>query len=137
MTTPRQGGAMSALRLTGAQRRPMQKLAERVDRMTRVDGLFFERWLDRQHRVRLASQAEINQQELFDGKLPPIPPGRRLFTVVRGVSPDALMCLCVPNLEYAGADLSEAVARRIFEWVVSSHTPKIEARLRKAAGARP
>ena len=58
MTSPRQGGAMSALRLTGAQRRPMQKLAERVDRVTRVDGLFFERWLDRQRR-----------------KPPPIPPG--------------------------------------------------------------
>ena len=58
MTAPRQGGAMSALRLTGAQRRPMQKLAERVDRVTRVDGLFFERWFDRQRR-----------------KPPPIPPG--------------------------------------------------------------
>jgi hypothetical protein len=58
MTSPRQGGAMSAVQLTGAQRRPMQKLAERVDRVTRVDGLFFERWLDRQRR-----------------KPPPIPPG--------------------------------------------------------------
>jgi hypothetical protein len=39
-----QDGAMSA------QRRRMQKLAERVDRVTRADGLFFERWLDRQRR---------------------------------------------------------------------------------------
>jgi hypothetical protein len=50
MTSPRQGGAMSAVQLTGARRRPMQKLAERVDRLTRVDGLFLERWLDRQRR---------------------------------------------------------------------------------------
>jgi hypothetical protein len=55
----------------------MQKLAQRVDRVTRVDGLFFERWPDRQRR-----------------KPPPIPPGL-------------------------------------------SHTPEIQARLRKAAGARP
>jgi hypothetical protein len=50
MTAPRQGGAMSALQLTGAQRRPMQKLSERVDRVTRVGGLFFERWSDRRRR---------------------------------------------------------------------------------------
>jgi hypothetical protein len=28
----------------------MQKLSERVERVTRVDGLFFERWPDRQRR---------------------------------------------------------------------------------------
>ena len=49
---------MSAVQLTGAQRRPFQKLAERVDRVTRVDGLFFEHWPDRKLR-----------------KPPPIPPG--------------------------------------------------------------
>ena len=64
MTGPRQGSAMSTLRLTGAQRRLMQKLAHRG-------------WPGWQRR-----------------KPPPIPPG-------------------------------------------SSHTPEIEARLRKAAGARP
>ena len=68
---------MSAVQLTGAQRRPMQKLAERVERVTRVDGLLFERSLDRQRR-----------------KPPPI----------------------LPRL---------------------SHTPEIQARLRKAAGTRP
>jgi hypothetical protein len=55
----------------------MQELAERVDRVTRVDGLFFERWLDQQRR-----------------KPPPIP-------------------------------------------LSLSHTPEIQARLRKAAGTRP
>jgi hypothetical protein len=76
MTSPRQDGTRSALRLARAQCRPMQKLAESVDRVTRVDSLFFERWLDRQRR-----------------EPQPIPPGL-------------------------------------------SHTPEIEARLRKAAGAR-
>jgi hypothetical protein len=44
-----QGGAMSAARLARAQRRLMQKLADRVDRVTQVDGLFFERGSDRRH----------------------------------------------------------------------------------------
>ena len=61
MTSPRQGGAMSALRLTGAQRRPMQKLAERVDRATRFDGLFFERWLNRRRRSRDDARAATAQ----------------------------------------------------------------------------
>jgi hypothetical protein len=51
MTVPRQGCAMSAVQLTGAQR-----LAGRGDRVTRVDRLSFERWPDRR-------------------KPPPIPPG--------------------------------------------------------------
>jgi hypothetical protein len=51
MTSPRQGGTMSALRLTGAQRRPMQKLAERIDGVTQVDGLFLERRSDRRNLV--------------------------------------------------------------------------------------
>ena len=50
MTSPRQGGTMSALRLTRAQRRLMQKLADHVDRVTQADRLFFERFPHRQHR---------------------------------------------------------------------------------------
>ena len=41
---------MSAPRLTGAQRRLMQKLAHRVDRVTQADRLLFERWPDSQLR---------------------------------------------------------------------------------------
>ena len=55
MTSPRQGGAKSALRLTGAQRRLMQKLAHRVDRVTQADRLLFERWPDWQRRKQVAS----------------------------------------------------------------------------------
>jgi hypothetical protein len=60
MTTPRQGGAMSALRLIRAQRRPMQKLADRVDRVTQVDSLFFERRPHRQQLV-VSSHAPENR----------------------------------------------------------------------------
>ena len=70
MTAARQGGAMIAVRLTRAQRRLMRMLADRADRVTQADRLFFERRPDR-------------------------------------------------------------------HLVVSSHTPEIEARERKAAGARP
>jgi hypothetical protein len=59
MTPPRQSGAMSALRLTRAQRRLMQKLADRGDRVTQVDGLFFERGSDRRQLVVSSHTPEI------------------------------------------------------------------------------
>ena len=58
---------MSTIQLTRAQRRQMQKLANQVDRVTQADRLFFERFPNRMHRVRLASRAEIEQRELIDG----------------------------------------------------------------------
>jgi len=124
VTTPRQ------VVHTASELRQTQ--AKRVDRVTQADRLFVDRRPDRQHPFRLASQAEINQQKLFDSKPPPIPSGCRLFTVVRGISPDARMCPYLPNLEDARTDLSGGVARRIF----SSHTPEIDARLRVDVGVR-
>ena len=41
------------------QCRQMQKLADRVEKVTQADRRFFERFPQRQHRVRLASQAEM------------------------------------------------------------------------------
>ena len=69
MTTPRQGRhSIERVQLTRAQRRQLQKLAARVDRVTEADRLFFERFPHRKYRVRLTSSAEIEQQELLDGR---------------------------------------------------------------------
>ena len=116
MTSPRQGGTMSALRLTRAQRRLMQKLADRVDRVTQADCLFFERFPHRQHRVRLTSRAEIEQQELLDGRSMTIPPSYRWFTAVHNIAPGYHLCLFVPYFEGAETDLDEATARKVFDW---------------------
>ena len=45
------------LRLTRAQHRQMQKLANRGDSVTQADRQFFEQFPLRKHRVRLSSQA--------------------------------------------------------------------------------
>ncbi len=122
MTSPRQSGTMSTLRLTRAQRRELKKLAASVDRVTDADRLFFERLPHRQHRVRLTSQAEIARQELIDGRPMTIPPGYRWFTAVHNIAK--------PNLEGAENDLDEATAREVFEWVAE---PYREIEVRKAA----
>src|SRR5262245_25476799 len=61
---------MSEIQFTPEQQRRMEKLAERVDRVTQADRRFFERFPYRQHRVRLSSQAENQQNEIIaDGCL--------------------------------------------------------------------
>ena len=137
MTSPRQGGAMIAVRLTRAQRRLMRMLADRADRVTQADSLFFERRPDRQHRIRLASQAEIDQQALLDGKPPWIPQGFRLFTVVRNVAPGYRMRLFVRSPEGAETDLDESTCRQVFECAATPKVWEIEADTRRmAAGVR-
>ena len=44
------------LNLDRAQRRQLQKLADRVDRVTQADRRFFERFPQRKHRVRKAAE---------------------------------------------------------------------------------
>jgi hypothetical protein len=127
---------MSALHLTPVQQRRMKKLAERVDRVSQADKRFFERFSGRQHRVRLSSEAEIEQTEILQGEPVWLPAGYRWFTVVRNVAPGARLRLFVRYLEDAETDLDEATAREIFLSAATPHTWKVEAQLRKAVEAR-
>jgi hypothetical protein len=127
---------MSEIKLTRAQRRQMQKLTDQVDKMSQADRRFFERRPDRKHRVRLASRAEIEQNELLEGKPQEIPPGCRVFTIVRNVAPGARLRLFVFALEGSETDLSEGIAKAAFEAVATPRTWQIEAQMREAAGAR-
>jgi hypothetical protein len=113
-------------------REKMQKVADRVDRVTQADRLFFERFPHRQHRVRLASQAEIAQYELLEGQPAMPPPGCRVFTVVRNIAPGARLRLYTYGLEGAETDLSEPTARAIFEAAATPRIWEIEAQIRAA-----
>ena len=87
---------MRAAQINRVQRRKMKKLADRVDRVTQADRLFFERFPHRQHRVRLASQAEIEQEESLRGVVLWVDPGCRIFTAVRNVPPGFRLRLLMP-----------------------------------------
>ncbi len=127
---------MSTIQLTRAQRRQMQKLANQVDRVTQADRLFFERFPNRMHRVRLASRAEIEQRELIDGAILMVAPGCRIFCAVRNVAPGCRLRLYVQGLEGSETDLAEGVARAIFEASATPRTWVIEAQMRKAVEKR-
>ena len=127
---------MNTIQITRAQRRRLQKLAEKVDRVTRADAKFFERFPHRRHRVRLASDAEIDQQEILEGEPVWMPQGCRIFAVVRNIAPGARLRLYIRGLEGSETDLDEATARAIFEASATSQTWEFEAELRKAVEAR-
>jgi hypothetical protein len=128
---------MSTIQLTRAQRRQMQKLADRVERVKEADRLFFERFPHRKHRVRLASQAEIEQDELLRGTALGAPPPCRIFAAVRNVAPGVRLKLMIRGIEGAETDLAEEMARAIFEANATPYIWAIEAEMRKAAEARP
>ena len=105
---------MSRVQLTRAQRRQIQKLADRVDRVAQTDRRFFERFPHRQHRMRIAGAAEIEQHAILNGA-PCTRPGSCIYVVVKNVAPGMLMRLFVRGAEGADTDIDEAAAREIFE----------------------
>lgn len=100
--------------LSPGQRRQLRKIVDRVEQMTQADRLFFERFPARQHRVRLASQAEIEERRIVEN-LPSIPDGLRFFIVVRQVAPCIRMRALVVAPEDAETDIPESRCRAIFQ----------------------
>jgi hypothetical protein len=128
---------MSTIQLTRAQRREMQKLADRVDRVTQADRRFFERFPHRMHRIRLASQAEIEQNAILMGSDEmALPPWQQHFVAVKNVAPGHRMRLTVVGPTGAETDLGEEAARGIYEVVNNAQARSIEVELRKLAGVR-
>jgi hypothetical protein len=127
---------VSTIQLNRAQQRQLQKLADRVDRVTQADRRFFERFPHRQHRVRIASRAEIEQQELLEGAVLWVPPVCRIFAIVRNIAPGVRLRLMIRGIEGAETDLSEEMSRAIFEGSATPKVWEIEAAMRKAGGAR-
>jgi hypothetical protein len=112
----------------------VQKLTDRVDRVTQADRRFFERFPHREHRIRLASQAEIEQQTILDGEPPWVPPGYHLFTIIRNISPGCRMRLFAPGPPSVDTDAPEDIVRGVWEAAATPQVWEIEAQTRKMAG---
>ena len=126
---------MSGIRFTRAQRRQLQKLADKIDRITQADRRFFERFPYRKFRVRIAGQAEIEQQKILDGKPVNTPPGYRVFVIVQNLAPGNRLRLLAVVREGLETDLPESAARDLWDQAATL-TPKIreiEAQTRKMA----
>jgi hypothetical protein len=121
------------MKLTSNRRRQMKKLAPHVDRITQADRAFFEQHPDRKHRLRLASEVEIAQNEILSGEVTTPPPGHRHFVIVRNVAPGHRLRLFVTNAEDAGTDVEEALAHALFDTHATPQAREIEAAFRTAS----
>jgi hypothetical protein len=110
------------------QQRRLRELQKLVDKATESDRLYFERYPQRRHRVRLSHRAEIDQNELLGGEPLPVPPGFRWFTVVRNVCPGARLRVFTLNREDAEVDLDEPTCREIYQWLETSFMREVEAK---------
>jgi hypothetical protein len=125
-----------SINLTRTQRRQMRGLADRVDRASQSDRRFFERFPNRQHRIRLASRAEIEQEELLRGAVLWAPPPCRIFAAVRNVAPGVRLKLMIRGVEDAETDLDEATALAIFEAAATPRTWEVVSQMERAAEKR-
>ena len=129
---------MSEIRLTRAQRRQFQKLAELVDKACAADRAYFERRPDREHRIRRSHRAEIWQNDLLCGGDSRLPPGLAWHTVVKNLCSGARLRQFVAFLENADTDLApEAHCRELYE-ALSARNPQIreiEKQMREAVCA--
>jgi hypothetical protein len=122
----------SAVKLSRTQQRQMKKLACHVERVTDTDRVFFEQHPDRKHRVRLASDVEIAQLEIVNGKLMSLPPGMRHFAIVRNVAPGTRLRVFVTNAKHAVTDVPEDLTAAIFDALAPPNLREIDASLRAA-----
>ena len=111
----RRAGKQAAVKLTRTQRRQVEKLAARIDKVTLAHARFFERFPHRQHRIRIASQAEIEQDRAFTGSEMALPWRKRLFVAVKNRAPGVGLRLFVVGPRDADTDLSEEQARLVYE----------------------
>jgi hypothetical protein len=124
--------ALKADGMTRTQQRQLQKLAVGVDRPSDADREFFKRFPDRKYRVRLTSQAEIEANEILEGKPWIVPEGQRWFTAVRLLAPGVRVRAYISAPEGVKTDLKETLARTIFEYAAGTGG-KVAEDLRKIA----
>ncbi|TFV71692.1 hypothetical protein E4K64_25530 [Bradyrhizobium frederickii] len=84
--------------------------------MSQADKKFFERFPGRRHRVRLAHKAEVEAGAVVNGMNPTrLPNEFKHFVAVKSLSPDCRLRVGFIGLEGSETDVSEAVAKAIFE----------------------
>jgi len=117
----------AAKKMSRAQRGQMKKLAPRVDMITDADGKFFDRFPQRQHRVRIAGRAEIEQKALLAGEgTQRSVPNRTYYAIIKNLARGVRLRMIVVGNVGWDTDLSEQEARERFEAERTSQVSQIE-----------
>ena len=126
---------MSAARVS---RRRIAQLQDKVDLILEADARFFDRHRDRNHRLRLAGQAEVEILQEIHATEFRIPPGERLYCVVRQIEPGTRMRNYVPNERELDTDIPEDQAAWLFDHLspAGSQGARAEACIRQVLAKR-
>ena len=126
---------MSNSTLSRPAQRRLKRLTLQNEPSIQADAKFFERRPDRNHRVRLASSAEVE----IIGLMHPgtvIAPGMRWYTAVRQIHPGIRCRVFTIDFADLDCDETEAVCRSVYERHCTTRNAEIERSLRQAVEAR-
>ncbi|QRG07908.1 hypothetical protein EZH22_05945 [Xanthobacter dioxanivorans] len=118
-----------------AIQRRVERLTLKNEAVTDADERFFARFRERRHRIRLASEHEVEIARLM-GEMPPVPASWRLFAAIRafdGARMRAFVLLPAGAAEKADS-LTEEEAAHTFRWVLRN-SPKMRAVHQQTAAA--
>jgi hypothetical protein len=121
------------IELSRAERRRLQRLCNKIDKLIDTDRRFFERRPDRSHRVRRAFGEEIAAAEIVLGQRCELPPHGVWFVAVKQIRSGARVRAFFIAASDAETDLSEVQAGAIFEAFAAEGTREIEAALRRGS----
>jgi hypothetical protein len=127
---------MGSLHPSTEQKQQFRAVSRETDRMTQADRRYFERFPDRTHRVRLASRSEIRQNEILSGRSWDLPAGYCHYVTIRKIASDIRLRNFIIHFEDMETDVSEALAREIFDSWATEKTRQIEAQMRGALEKR-
>ena len=119
----RRAGKQAAVKLTRTQRRQFEKLAARIDKVIQADR-FFERFSNRQHRVRLAAESVYETPRPDIMPVRQVQPGSRLRATV-GLDADLLPLPDGDAVVHALFDVAvrrEAVPRHLVCTLIAKYT---------------
>ena len=106
------GGSFARAQL---RRRISDMLSGGLDRSLEIDRRFFERFPERRHRVRLATQSEVEGLAVaYGAKAARLQAGERWYAVVRWLSDGAWLKAYIPNRAGEETDVPEAWAALLY-----------------------
>jgi hypothetical protein len=118
------------------QQRRLRKLDQAaLDRVIAADRAFFDRFPDRQYRIRQAAEVEIDEFEIIlNFPLRPRPPDKKIFIGVKKLADGVRRRMHFAASVTDEVDVSETVARELFERLargetISADNPLLQGRM--------
>lgn len=113
---------MSTISLSRVQRRRMKELSVTTDKISQADKRFFERFIHRQHRIRIAHRSEVESQCIVNGTtFEPDAAPLQTFILVKSLAPHCRLRAGYVGAAGSNTDVGEDICRSIFEAIKAAN----------------